>query len=65
MAGRSLAILNPIENWPGVARAFAARAKAHESIGNEDEAAGDRKEQQYYEGMIEPEQESGASPPSG
>jgi len=58
-AGRALAILEPIENWPGVARAYAARAAAHERMGHEREAARDRKEQQHYEGRVEPEEEAG------
>jgi len=53
IAERALAILKPIENWPGVARAYAARVEAHERMGNEEEAAGDRKEQEYYESRIE------------
>ena len=52
-ANRALEILRPIENWPGVARAYAARAKAHESTGNQDAAAKDRKEQQLYERKVE------------
>jgi tetratricopeptide (TPR) repeat protein len=53
IADRALEILKPIENWPGVARAYAARAKANERIGNEHEAARDRKEQQFYESKVE------------
>jgi tetratricopeptide (TPR) repeat protein len=52
-ADRALEILKPIENWPGVARAYAARAKAHESTGNEDAAAKDRQEQKDYESKFE------------
>jgi tetratricopeptide (TPR) repeat protein len=51
-ADRTLEILKPIENWPGVARAYAARAKAHEKLGNEAEAAKDRREQQHFESMV-------------
>jgi tetratricopeptide (TPR) repeat protein len=53
MASRALEFLTPLENWPGVARAYAARAKAHESQANEDAAEKDRKEQQYYESKVE------------
>jgi tetratricopeptide (TPR) repeat protein len=53
IADRALEILKPIENWPGVARAYAARAKAHENRGNEDAAAKDRKEQKDYESKVE------------
>ena len=51
VAGRALEVLVPIENWPGVARAYGARAKAHESLGNEDQATADRKEQKRYDEM--------------
>jgi hypothetical protein len=44
-----LAILSPLENWPGIARAYAARAQAYENIGDETTAAADRQEQGYYE----------------
>ncbi|MEA3325802.1 MAG: hypothetical protein U9R53_00570 [Chloroflexota bacterium] len=53
-----LEILEPIENWPGVARAYAARAKAHENMGKEEKAEEDRKKQQYYERKVEAEGES-------
>jgi tetratricopeptide (TPR) repeat protein len=53
----ALDILEPIENWPGVVRAYAARAKANERLGNEEQAAKDRLEQKEYEGRIEPEDE--------
>jgi hypothetical protein len=49
MASHALEVLTPLENWPGVVRAYAARARAHESLANEDAAEKDRKEQQYYE----------------
>jgi tetratricopeptide (TPR) repeat protein len=57
-ATRALDILEPIENWPGVARAYAARAKAYESLGDEDRAAKDRQEQKVSENKIEPGEES-------
>jgi tetratricopeptide (TPR) repeat protein len=53
IAGRALETLKPIENWPGVARAYAARAKAHERLGDKEEAAKDRLEQQVYESKVE------------
>jgi len=56
ITGRTLEILKPIENWTGVARAYGARAKAQEKMGNENEAAEDRKEQQYYESKVEMEE---------
>ena len=48
-----ISILEPIENWVGVARAYAARSAAHLSIGNHQEAARDRKKQAYYESIVE------------
>ncbi len=59
IADRALTVLKPIENWPGVARAYAARVEAHERMGNEEEAAGDRKEQQYFELKIETDENAG------
>ena len=54
IATRALEILMPIENWPGVARAHAARATVYEKLGNDAEAAKDRQEQKIYEGKVEP-----------
>jgi tetratricopeptide (TPR) repeat protein len=54
IATLALEILKPIENWPGVARAYAARAKAYEKLGDEDEATKDRQDQKVYESKIEP-----------
>jgi tetratricopeptide (TPR) repeat protein len=34
-AEQALAILRPLENWPGIARAHAARARAYERLGDE------------------------------
>jgi tetratricopeptide (TPR) repeat protein len=53
MADHALVSLKPIENWPGVARAYAARAKAHERLGNVEQAAKDRQLKTEYEGRIE------------
>jgi tetratricopeptide (TPR) repeat protein len=53
MTGRALALLEPIENWPGVARAYAARAIAHQQLGEEESAAADRRQQQVAESKIE------------
>jgi len=58
MADRALISLKPIENWPGVARAYAARAKANERLGNKEAALKDIKEQKEYEGRIEPEEKT-------
>ncbi len=52
---RALEILEPIENWPGVARAYAARVIARVKLGDEEGAARDRQEQAVYEGKIAPD----------
>jgi tetratricopeptide (TPR) repeat protein len=52
-ATRALDILEPIENWPGVARAYAARAIAREKLGDEAGASKDRQEQKISESKIE------------
>lgn len=56
IASRALEVLRPIENWPGVARAYAARAAAHEKLGHPEAAARDRQEEQQYE------QKAGSNP---
>jgi tetratricopeptide (TPR) repeat protein len=48
-AGMALSILLPIKNYPGIARAHEARAKAYESMGDAKSAAEDRKSQKKYE----------------
>ena len=52
MADTALALLTPIENWPGVARGYAARAVADDRLGNTEAAAKDREEQEHYRGKI-------------
>ena len=47
-ADNAIAILEPIENWPGVSRAYAARAVAHESLGDPTAAEADREKQGTY-----------------
>jgi tetratricopeptide (TPR) repeat protein len=54
IASRALSILQPLQNWPGVARAYAARAKAHASLGQEEAAERDRENQKLSEAKIEP-----------
>jgi tetratricopeptide (TPR) repeat protein len=54
IASHALAILEPIQNWPGVARAYAARAKAHEELGEIDQASRDRENQKLAENKIDP-----------
>jgi tetratricopeptide (TPR) repeat protein len=51
-AEQALEILLPIQNWPGVARAYAARAQVYERIGDSAAAAEDRVEQQRYEDKV-------------
>jgi tetratricopeptide (TPR) repeat protein len=51
--GNALTVLTPIKNWPGVARAYAARAQAYEAMGEYEKAAADRKAQAEYENMEE------------
>lgn len=59
-ATRAVDILKPIENWPGLARAYAARVKAYERLGEEEKAGKDRQEQKVSESKIDPgEKEAG------
>jgi tetratricopeptide (TPR) repeat protein len=46
---RALEILLPIENWAGVARAYALRARIHQSQGLEEAAAADLERQAEYQ----------------
>jgi tetratricopeptide (TPR) repeat protein len=54
IATHALQILEPINNWPGVARAFSARASAHEKLGGNEQAAHDREAQKTAESKISP-----------
>jgi tetratricopeptide (TPR) repeat protein len=56
IASRALEILEPIENWPGVARGYAARATAREKLGDIEGAEKDRQVQKVYENKTEPEE---------
>jgi hypothetical protein len=51
-ANEAIDILLPIKNWPGVARAFEARAKAYEGLGEKEKADSDRRAKARYENMI-------------
>jgi tetratricopeptide (TPR) repeat protein len=53
-ADRALALLLPLENWPGVARSYAARALARERSGDLAAAQADRLAQGQYEAKIKP-----------
>lgn len=55
IASHALSILEPLQNWPGVARAYAARAKVYEKLGETLLAAQDRDSQQAAEKNIEQE----------
>lgn len=48
-ADQALELLLPIENWPGAARAYAARARANASLDQAESAAEDRSQQEQYE----------------
>jgi len=50
-ADKALEILTPIENWPGVARAYGTRAQALEKLGKKEEALADWERQLHYEEM--------------
>jgi hypothetical protein len=52
-ADHAFKILIAIENWPGVARGYAAKAQVYERLGNEKEADDNRENQQYYEGLVD------------
>lgn len=52
----ALSVLLPIRNWPGVARAYEARAKAYERQGEHEKAAVDRKAQVIYEQLASAEE---------
>jgi len=55
-ADSALAELLPIENWPGAARAYSARAQAHEHLGDAAAAKGDRDAQQECEAKVCPDE---------
>ncbi len=52
-AGQALSELLPIESWPGVARAYGARAAANERLGDAAFAKRDREAQQEYEAKVQ------------
>lgn len=56
-AANALAILLPIENWSGVARAYAARAVALERLGDHQAAQSDRETQKQAESKIQPDED--------
>ncbi len=53
IATRGLDILLPIENWPGVARLYAARAAAYTKLGEPELAASDQESRKHAEGMVD------------
>lgn len=48
-ADQALAILLPLDNFPGIARAYAARSKAHTALDDQPAAEADRQAQERYE----------------
>ncbi len=58
-ATRALDILLPLDNYPGIARAYAVRAKAYTKLGRTDESASDQQNQAKFEQLT---REHGASP---
>jgi hypothetical protein len=56
IASRALDILAPIQNWPGVARAYAARASAHEKCGDLEQAVKDHTQQKIAESKADQNQ---------
>ncbi|NJD60211.1 MAG: hypothetical protein C3F13_06435 [Anaerolineales bacterium] len=53
IASQALEILEPLENWPGVARAYSARAIAREKLGDHVGANLDREKQAMAQSRIE------------
>ena len=51
-ADQALAILRPLENWPGIVRAHTARAKAYDRLGDPDSARVARAAAQMAEAML-------------
>lgn len=51
-ADSALRLLLPLENWPGVARAYAARAQAHKILGDQSAAAEDSSKQAKYQALM-------------
>ncbi|MFX1534123.1 MAG: hypothetical protein ACFFDI_07810 [Promethearchaeota archaeon] len=49
---RAMELLKSIGNWPGVTRAYEARAKAYEQLGNEIAASADLEAAKVYKKMI-------------
>jgi hypothetical protein len=56
--GKALEILTQLKNWPGVARAYAARAMVYEKLGDKKCAEKDRAKQKLFENM--PDIQAGA-----
>lgn len=51
-ADSALRLLLPLENWPGVARAYAARAQAHESMGDFQTVVDDSTSAAKYQALV-------------
>lgn len=55
LANQALEILRPLKNWPGVARAHAARARAYDKLNNEEQARLARAAEQMAQGLMRSE----------
>lgn len=55
LANQALALLRPLKNWPGVARAHAARAQAYDQLGNAEQARLARAAEQMAQGLMRSE----------
>ncbi len=51
-ADSALHLLLPLKNWPGVARAYAARVQAHKLLGNNVAALEDSSQQANYQALV-------------
>ena len=51
-ADSALLLLLPLENWPGVARAYSARAQAHKNLGDLKAAANDSMSAAKYQKLV-------------
>lgn len=55
LANQALEILRPLKNWPGVARAHAARAKVYDQLNNEEQARLARAAEHMAQGLMRSE----------
>ena len=55
LADKALELLRPLKNWPGVARAHAARAKVYDQLDNAEQARLARAAEQMAQGLMHSE----------